>query len=351
MKKIISALLIVVAVVTACENQDWEFKNFDYTTVYFPYQAPGRTIELGTDYVFDNTLDNQHKCLIMATMGGAYKNNQNITITVAVDNSLCAKVKLSNASSTADTFHAVAMPSNYYTLPATMQIVIPSGKLIGGIEVQLTDAFFDDILSTKRNYVIPLVITSVTNADSVLRGKTDIAHADRRIATQWSAVPKDYVLYSIKFINPWHASYLRRGIDDVKGNSGNTALDTTEVYHKQYVEWDQGVSASTVSKSEVQLPLTTKNRGNKKDLAFALRLKFADDGKCTISKPDTASGYTITGNGAYVTNGDMWGGKNRDVLHLNYTVIFPATTHTFTDTLVIRDRGVKFEAYSLEVLK
>ena len=73
------------------------------------------------------------------------------------------------------------MPSSYYSLPANMQIVIPSGELMGGIEVQLTDAFFSDSLSIKNTYVIPLVITSVTNADSVLRGNTEIDTADRRI--------------------------------------------------------------------------------------------------------------------------------------------------------------------------
>ena len=33
-------------------------------------------------------------------------------------------------------------------------------------------------------------------------------------------------------------------------------------------------------------------------------------------------------------------------MHLNYQVNFATTTHNFTDTLVMRDRGVKFETFT-----
>jgi len=348
MKKSFFKLLIILAVFSACENQDWEFTDFDYTTVYFPYQAPGRTIELGTDYVFDNTLDNQHKCLIMAAMGGVYENKKNITIDVVVDNSLCSNLRLTNVS-TNETFDAIAMPANYYTLPANMQIVIPAGEIMGGIEVQLTDAFFNDSLSIKRTYVIPMVITSATNADSVLRGQTEIDTADRRIAEEWSIVPKDYVLYAIKYINPWHASYLRRGIDVVKGNNGNTALDATYVYHEKYVEWDEVCNTETRSMDEVSIELKAKAEGNI-DLPFELIIRFDENNNCTISNPESAS-YTLTGNGKYVNDGDMWGGEKRDVLHLNYTIDFGTATHTLTDTLVMRNRGIKFETFDPIVIQ
>jgi hypothetical protein len=339
MKKSFFILLIILAVFSACENQDWEFPDFNYSTVYFPYQSPVRTIVLGEDYVFDNSLDNEHKCLIMATVGGVYENKKDITIDVIVDNSLCENLRFRNAAG--DT--AIAMPANYYSLPGNMQIVIPPGELMGGIEVQLTDAFFEDNLSIKNTYVIPMVITSVTNADSVLSGQTAIDTADRRIANEWSIEPKDYVLYAIKYINPWHASYLRRGIDIVKGNNGNTALDNRIVYHEKYVEEDEVCDAKTTSMSGVSIPLITKNKDNT-DLAFELLLEFDNEGKCTITNPASAS-YTTTGEGEYVKKGDMWGGEERDVLYLNYIINFGTTTHTLTDTLVMRNRGIKFETF------
>jgi hypothetical protein len=339
MKKIILIILVVLAVFSACENQDWEFPDFDYTTVYFAYQSPVRTIELGKDNVFDNSLDNEHKCLIMATMGGVYENKKDIAIDVVVDNSLCENLKFGSALGD----DVIAMPSSYYSLPENMQIMIPSGKLMGGIEVQLTDAFFNDSLSIKNTYVIPLVITSVANADSILRGKTAIDTADRRIEGEWSVVPKDYILYAIKYINPWHASYLRRGIDVVKGNNGNTALDATYVYHEKYVEWDEVCMAVTRSMDEVSIKLNAKAEGNI-DLPFELIVRLDENNNCILSNPESAS-YTLTGSGKFVSDGDMWGGEKRDVLQINYTIDFGTTTHTLTDTLVVRNRGVKFETF------
>jgi hypothetical protein len=339
MKNFIFILLIILAVFSACENQDWEFPDFDYSTVYFAYQSPVRTLVLGEDYVFDNSLDNEHKCLIMATMGGVYENKKDVTIDVVVDNSLCENLRFEGA--TGDS--AIAMPGNYYSLPANMQIVIPSGEIMGGIEVQLTDAFFEDSLSIKNTYIIPLVIISVTNADSVLSGLTDIDTADRRIAGEWDVVPKDYVLYAIKYINPWHASYLRRGIDVVKGNNGNTALDNIIVYHKKYIEDDEVCDAKTTSMSGVSISLNAKNKDNT-NLPFELLLEFDNEGNCTITNPASTS-YSITGEGEYVEKGDMWGGEERDVLHLNYVIDFGTATHTLTDTLVMRNRGIRFETF------
>ncbi len=340
MKKYIFILPIILMILSACENQPWEFPDYDYSAVYFAYQSPVRTIELGKDYVFDNALDNEHKCLIMATLGGVYENKKDIIINVAVDNSLCENLRFESATGKP----VIAMPASYYTLPANMQIVIPSGKLMGGIEVQLTDAFFNDTLSIENTYVIPLVMTSVINADSILRGKTEIDTADRRISGEWNVVPKDYVLFAIKYINAWHANYLRRGIDVVKGNNGNTSLDTTYVYHEKYVEKDQVCKAVTISMNKASLQLKTKADDGITDLPFTAILTF-NGNNCTLSNPESAS-YTLIGSGKYVPDGDMFGDKKRDVLHLNYTIDFGTTTHSFTDTLVMRDRGIKFETFN-----
>ncbi|HET7898108.1 MAG TPA: DUF1735 domain-containing protein, partial [Flavisolibacter sp.] len=167
MKRTVLIAVVFLAVLTAC-NKDWEFPDYKYTTVYFPYQSPVRTLVLGED-LYDNTLDNQHKFLIMATMGGVYENKKNITLNLIEDTALASRLKFETPNGDS----VIAMPSNYYTLPKNPQILIPSGKLMGGLEVQLTDAFFQDPRSTKNTFVVPLRITSVTNADSVLRGKSE----------------------------------------------------------------------------------------------------------------------------------------------------------------------------------
>jgi hypothetical protein len=338
MKRFFLISSVLLFTVTAC-NKKWEFPDYKYTTVYFPYQTPVRTIVLGED-IYDNSLDNQHKFMIMATMGGVYENKKDITLNLSVDPSLTQNLKFQTSTGS----NVMAMPQNYYTLPKDMKIVIPSGKVTGGMEVQLTDAFFADPLAIKNTYVIPLRINSVTNADSVLRGASTRPSPDARNAADWSTVPKDYVLYAVKYINPYHGSYLRRGVDQVKGSGGNTALDTTVVYHNAYVEKDQVTALFTKSMTQDSISLDAKNKGNT-NLPFRLQLTFDATGKCTVTGPSGAA-YTVSGNGEFVKKGDMWGNEKRDVLHLKYQVDFGTTVHSLTDTLVLRDRGVKFETFT-----
>ena len=338
MKRVFLISFTLLLIVTAC-NKKWEFPDYKYSTVYFPYQSPVRTLVLGED-IIDNTLDNQRKFLIMATMGGVYENKKNITLTVALENTLTQRLKFGSANGS----DVVAMPSNYYTLPQDMKIVIPAGKVMGGLEVQLTDAFFADPRAIKNTFVIPLKILSVVNADSVLRGSTTKTSPDPRLAGDWGIAPKDFVLYAVKYVNPFHGVYLRRGVDEVKGSAGNTALDTTVVYRNAFVEKDEVCNLFTKSMTQDSISLNAKNKGNI-NAPFQLVLNFDNTGKCTVAGPASAS-YTVTGNGTFVKKGDMWGNQKRDVLHLKYQVDFGTTVHNFTDTLVLRDRGVKFETFA-----
>ncbi|QEC45185.1 DUF5627 domain-containing protein [Pseudobacter ginsenosidimutans] len=341
MKKMILLSCILLVVCYSCSNKDSVFPDYKYSTVYFPYQSPVKTLVLGED-IYDNTLDNQHKCLIMATMGGVYENKKNITLTVVADPSLAQDLKFESVAGE----DVVMMPESYYSLPSTKDqtILIPSGKFMGGLEVQLKDAFFQDPRSIKNTFVIPMRITGVANADSVLSGKTNLPNPDRRNPGDWVTVPKDYVLFAVKYINPYHGTYLRRGIDNVKGAGGNTALDTTVAYHAPFVEKDELCNMVTTSLNDVSVSLNAKNRGNV-NVPFQLILHFDNQGKCSIANPAAAS-YTITGTGELVKKGDMWGNEKRDVLYLQYQADFGTTTHAFKDTIVLRDRGVKMETFN-----
>lgn len=337
MKKHFIISFVLLAILTAC-NKEWEFDDYKYTTVYFPYQSPVRTLVLGED-LFDNTLDNQYKFKIMATMGGVYENKKNVALNVEVDNSLAERLRFETA--TGDSVYA--MPSNYYTLPKDKIIQINPGEIMGGMEVQLTPAFFQDPRSVKNTFVIPMRIVSVSGVDSILRGKSDLANPDRRKASDWAVSPKDYVLYAVKYVNPYHGMYLRRGFDEVRGN-GSPALDTNVIYRAQFVEKDEVVSMVTRALDEVSLSLIAKNKGNVNQ-PFQLILKFDNQGKVTVTKPATAT-YSVTGNGEFVKKGDSWGNAPRDVLRLKYQVNFGTTTHSFSDTIVVRDRGVKMETFN-----
>lgn len=107
-------------------------------------------------------MDNEHKCQIMATIGGIYDNKKNVDIGIRVDNSLCDGFAFESTKGDLE-----PLPSTHYTL-SDDKIVIQKGKVLGGVTVNLTDAFFNDPKSTKLNYVIPVVMTGVQNADTIL---------------------------------------------------------------------------------------------------------------------------------------------------------------------------------------
>jgi hypothetical protein len=313
MKKFLIPVLLIT-VLASC-NKKKEFPDYDYQTVYFAYQYPVRTITLGED-IFNTDLDNQHKCKIMATTGGVYYSKKDVTIPIVVDNSLLTTPLLFKAGGD----DIVAMPTNYYSL-ASNQIVIPKGGLTGGVEVQLTDAFFNDAKAIKNTYVIPLRMSGKTNADSILVGK-------------------DFILYAVKYVNPWSGNYLRRGKDVITGT-----VNQTNVRHQQYVESDEVNRLYTNAMKAVEFPVVYKDQ-NGININCTLLLTFDDTGKCTVSS-GTAN-ITATGSGSFVKRGEKnsWGSKDRDAIYLNYQVNMTGMQVATTDTLVLRDRAVAMETFT-----
>ena len=239
-----------MSVLASCHNQEQIFPDYDGgITAYFAYQYPVRTIVLGESETFDTSLDNQHKCIIYGTMGGAYE-GKDVVIDVEVDNSLTDNLYYDSAYENP----VKAMPAEYYTLSDDQ--LVYGGNHMGGVEVQLTDAFFADPDAIKTTYVIPVKMTNVVKgADQILAGTPAIEgdNAWRTDASQWKVLPKDYTLYAVKYINTWDGSWLRRGVDTITEN-GET---TTEVRHKQYVENDEVMFLTTQSLNSVTFPMTT----------------------------------------------------------------------------------------------
>lgn len=332
-KLIYLSSLLAVFLFAACENGDWEFPDYDHSAVYFASQSPIRTITLGEENpnVTDNTLDNLHQCQIIATIGGVYENNKDVKIDIKVDNSICTGFMFK------DSTEMVPMPTSHYTLSGN-QIVISKGKVLGGVTVQLTDAFFADPLSTKLHYVIPVVMTHVEGADSILEGKVqDGVSAPQRLkADDWSVLPKDYVLYAVKYISPYQSNYLRRGVDVYSGAKTGTVRR-----HEAYVEKDEVLQNqfSTLGINVVEWDRVTKNLDGD-NIDSRLKLSFSGDGNCTITS--NANGVKASGSGKFVSKGDKnsWGGVDRDVLYLDYTLDYDGIKCSTKDTLVVRDRGV-----------
>jgi hypothetical protein len=333
MKTIAYALLALSGILVSCENDESEFPDFDYQTVYFATQYPVRTITLGED-IFDTSLDNQWKCKIMATTGGVYSARENVTIDVVVDNAMCTGFEFVGSGN-----DVIPMPANYYSL-ASDQIVIVKGELIGGVEVQLTEDFFADPQAITNTYVIPLRMTGVMNADSILSGVPLANEPRRAVPGDWTIAPKDYIFYAVKYINPWHGYYLRRGVEAITGE-----VNQTIVRHAQYVEDDEVKMMTTRSLEDISYPLVFKNSGGE-NVNCTLLLSFNEQGQCTVSS-DT-DGVTASGSGKFVSKGDKksWGNKDRDALYLQYSLDLGTMQVSSTDTLVLRNRGVSMEVFS-----
>ena len=324
---------ILSVMISSCRNQDVEFPDFDYSTVYFAYQYPVRTIVLGED-LYDTSLDNQHKFEIYATMGGVYSNDKQITIDIAVDNSLTNNMFFSPGDP------VMPMPANYYTLAAN-QIKLDK-NFQGAVGVQLSEAFFADKNSLKKTYVVPLKMTNVNNADSILSGNPKYSGALRGNPADWDVLPKDFVLYCVKFINQWHANYLRRGVDQITING----TSKTVVRHKQYVENDELSNLISASLMSNEFPVSVENAEGVKQTCTLL-LTFDSSNKITVST--TTEGYTATGSGTFVPKGEKnsWGNKDRDVVYLNYNITSNSgVAYATKDTLVVQGRGVKIETFT-----
>jgi hypothetical protein len=188
-------------------------------------------------------------------------------------------------------------------------------------------------------------MTKVTGADSILKGLPNVSNPSRVKASNWTTQPKDYVLYAVKFVNPWHGDYLRKGTDQITQANG---LTTTTLRHTPYVENNQVVNITTASLKTANLVLSIKNSAGV-NVPFTVVLTFADNGTCTVGS--SSADFDITGTGKFVSNGEKnsIGGSDRSAIYLDYNVNFKNLNVKYStkDTLIVRDRGVKAEYFDV----
>ncbi len=339
----------------SCYNADKEFPDYEGgTTAYFAYQFPVRTVILGND-IYDNTLDNQHKIQIWSTMGGAY-GGRNAYVDIAVDESLCDNLFFTDEGGNAAE-PVRPMPKEYYTLSDCK--ISYNGEPRGYVEVQLTDAFFNDPKAVENTYVIPLLMTGQNGFDHILTGTPREGLSPSRTNTEdWEILAKDYVLYCVKYMNPWQAKYIRRGVDNVTEKGVTTKVvrkDTTlvssdvEHYKENPVNQNDEVCAiHTKNMTQAIFPVSFKTSGA--SISCNLILTF-NGNQCTISTDD--ADVTATGSGEFIEKGTekaeykdyQWGSINgqpvqRDILRLAYDVKFENKNIQVStaDTLVVQTR-------------
>lgn len=337
--KIMLSVAFVFMLMTACENAPIEFDDFEVKACYFPYQSPARTLILGKYDEGFNDNDNLRQFEIGVTMTGVYTNKEDRKVYFELDTALLSNVANSKY-----------LPFNQYTIETVSPVTIPKGDIKGRILVKLTDAYFNDPKNVSAfytatgvvcNYSIPLKITKVEGLDSILVGKAVVANPNRNVVTNWSILPKDFTLFGVKYINKYHGFYLRRGADKLT-NTLTSVVAGTKTYRTAFVETNELVKVQTVSLDSVAIPSTIRRFNLPDGGALNLKVVFASDNTCKVINAATK---LEIGTGMLKENGDMWGGKTRDVIYLDYayTDVPRNERHEVKDTMVIRDRGVGFE--------
>ena len=368
---VMSCLLVSLSscLLTSCYNADKDFPDYEGgTTAYFAYQNPVRTLVLGND-IYDNTLDNEHKCRIWATMGGAY-GGRDAVVTFVVAESLCDSLYFTDEGGNPDE-PVRPMPTEYYRLASN---TIPyNGDARGYVEVQFTDKFFDDEKAIANTYVIPLWMKEVTGIDHILSGTPREGLSPSPTNTEdWEVLAKDYVLYCVKYMNPWQGKYIRRGIDLVtekgvltKVERKDTTLVNSDVEHYKENPVNQNDEICEIkTKNMTQAIFPVHFRTSGASISCNLILTF-NGNQCTISTAD--EGVTASGSGEFITKGTerpeykdyQWGSNNgelvqRDILRLSYDVNFTNSDIQVStnDTLVVQTReSNKREFFSAKYVK
>ena len=187
-------------------------------------------------------------------------------------------------------------------------------------------------------------------------------------------------------MNKYQGKYLRRGEDKAVGTSEqikttiatgvteteSTDIDGTTVYSAEYVVRDEITSVLTSGSNKAISTNLIRRPGIASNKTISLELTFNDNEEITITNADAESNINVTGTGRFLKDGDEWGGEKRDVIYLEYEYreqeveiseekffgrVISQTTltldllHTVKDTLVIRDRDVKFEEFTVTLGK
>lgn len=356
------SLLALTSGLYSCKNADNDFDDYEGgVSVYFPYQRPVRTLVMGED-TYDTKLDNEHKCKISTTMGGAYK-GKDIKVDIAKDETLLTNLYFNSGVHKGQKVEA--MPESYYSLSSmTMDF---GGNMSGSVEVSFSDEFFNDPKAVTGGYVIPLVITNQTGAAKINTGVYDTevytSAPSRTNSGAWKEQPMDYTLFCVRYISKYEGYFMRRitnfngkdsihvaalpelpdypvAVGDYRYQQGNDSI--RKYYIRNANEPIRGTKTVNLNTVTYDAEINAKEAGfdNK---VYGLVLDFATG---QISAPDGAS-YAVSGSCEYKDHSETkaWGNKDRDGMYLDYTVSDGDNSISVKETLVAQRRGIVLETF------
>ncbi len=334
-------LLGIFALLVSCSNQEVEFDDFAYQSVYFPFQTPVRTIMLGDEVVGDNSIDLEYAFSVGVALGGMYENERDREVAIELAPELAANI----TNGEGDTLEI--LPTAYYT--ATFdRITIPEGSFFGKLRVDLEDAFFDDPATVDLKYVLPLRITDGFG-DTILSGSpaSAVEDPDPRISEDWDILPKNYTLFGVQYINPLHGVYLLRG-----QTINTTAIPQDTVFYSARFLTDNDLTKLTTNSLSESVMSTLG--GTKKDGKYRMILSFDTSAQNISISQLNAGTVTVNGTGQYFTKNDeeaeSYSEFKHRTIYLDYTFEDGGSTFHAMDSLVFIDTDVTFEEFEVVVL-
>jgi hypothetical protein len=303
-KRILYLMIAVATIMTSC--YDDYIEDFDYTSIYFPYQTDVRTVVVGEGMSFK----------VGVALGGTTDNTRDRMVDYTLDNNLITPAILSSMKSGANyiknSVSAVTvlnpLPSNYYTLSNTSNIVIKSGEHSGTITVKVDSALFlADAATIQANYVLPFYI-SKADADTILKSR-------------------QYAIIGVKYENMLFGDYWHGGVTRiVRPNKADSVVTyRTEIPSLESKVW----RLTTIAPNS----LTTNGYSDKTNGKMTLTL----DGNKVIVSSVASSTVVIEADGESTFNRAKLLQDRKIFLNYKYSDA-AGNTYFAKDTLTFRNR-------------
>lgn len=304
MKKIFALLILSIALVSCYKDY---IKDFDYNSVYFPYQINVRTIVVGEGMKIEIGVD----------LGGVMKNAMDRNVVFSVQDTMVTAKKLTlmkagatyikNAVSSVTTL--LPLPTTYYALSDNSKMVIKAGQMSGSVVFKADSVnFLADVATINPNYAIGLYINSA-DADTILPLKR-------------------YAVIGIKYENMLFGNYWHGGVTTVD-SAGTIVKPITYITTIPTAEvniWTLTTIAPNVLVTNGYSNVTTA----KKELSLTLNGSGITIGSGVGSTNTYQADATSTFNQAKLL-------QNRKIV-LSYKYVVGVKTYHAQDTLTFRNR-------------
>jgi hypothetical protein len=306
MKKILALIFLSIAMVSCYDSYIYDF---DYASIYFPYQQDVRTFVVGEGM----------KIEVGAALGGVRDNVRDRNVSFALDNTLITPAALANMKAASQPYikgpatpvtTLLQLPDNYFTISNPNTMVIKTGQYSGTVTIRPDSVnFLNDSLKTMYStYALPFRITAA-DADSIrFNKKTNIV--------------------GVRFENMLFGNYWHGGVATI---SRVGKPDSSVVYRSAVND-----IASKIWTLTTIGPNTLVSNGYFNQTTTKTELRLVLKGNKIYVSANTGSSF------AYVQAGECTFNRTKLLqerkLFLQYSFVNGVNTYKCIDTLIFRNR-------------